>query len=309
MTKENKRLTEVSFAMMSNEHNELVLDDLFLLNDNLDKDLPLVSEEKLRQTKQLMPLKIMFTMVVTCHKGSIKTRINLMEYNLKSHDVLLITPNSIMELVDVEPGTRLSTMCFADGQLENELIHIAPIALRKYFLIPMLYHVSEDDMDDLTTIYRLMRKTIQRSKGSYAKEAILHYLQVLTCKFMEKKEEMLNDPSFGSKLNRQQEILYDFMQAVHDNCADHRDLKFYADKLCLSTAYLAHVISEVSGRHASMWIRDSVILEAKAMLRNKSCTVQQVSNALNFPNQSFFGKYFKAAVGCSPRQYQQGGGD
>ena len=58
---------------------------------------------------------------------------------------------------------------------------------------------------------------------------------------------------------------------------------------------------------ASEWIKDAVILEAKAMLRKGSYTVQQVSLALNFPNQSFFGKYFKSAVGMSPRQYQQEG--
>ena len=39
------------------------------------------------------------------------------------------------------------------------------------------------------------------------------------------------------------------------------------------------------------------------MLRTGNYTVQQVSDALNFPNSSFFGKYFKAAVGCSPRRY------
>lgn len=39
------------------------------------------------------------------------------------------------------------------------------------------------------------------------------------------------------------------------------------------------------------------------MLRTGNYTVQQVSDALHFPNSSFFGKYFKAAVGCSPRRY------
>ena len=33
-------------------------------------------------------------------------------------------------------------------------------------------------------------------------------------------------------------------------------------------------------------------------------TTQQVSDLLNFPNQSFFGVYFKKEVGCSPRAYQ-----
>lgn len=42
------------------------------------------------------------------------------------------------------------------------------------------------------------------------------------------------------------------------------------------------------------------------MLKSNKYTVQQVSDLLNFANASFFGKYFKAVVGCSPRKYQAG---
>lgn len=51
-------------------------------------------------------------------------------------------------------------------------------------------------------------------------------------------------------------------------------------------------------------ISDNVILEAKVLLISKTLSVQQVSDKLNFPNSSFFCKYFKSATGCSPRQYQ-----
>lgn len=60
---------------------------------------------------------------------------------------------------------------------------------------------------------------------------------------------------------------------------------------------------QVSGRYAGDWINDYVILEAKALLKSKKYTVQQVCDMLNFSNPSFFGKFFKAAVECSPRKY------
>jgi len=50
---------------------------------------------------------------------------------------------------------------------------------------------------------------------------------------------------------------------------------------------------------------DYVILEAKALLKSTNMTVQQVGDELNFPEQSFFGKYFKRIVGVSPREYKQ----
>ncbi len=69
--------------------------------------------------------------------------------------------------------------------------------------------------------------------------------------------------------------------------------------MCLSPKYFAQMIYKESGKHAKDWIRDFVIKDAKAMLKSGNYTVQEVSETLHFANQSFFGKYFKDAVGCS----------
>ena len=75
-------------------------------------------------------------------------------------------------------------------------------------------------------------------------------------------------------------------------------------KLCVTSKYLSQVVHKVSGRFAGDWITDFVILEAKALLKSRKYTVQQIADKLNFANQSFFGKYFKEKVGCSPTEYQ-----
>lgn len=64
-------------------------------------------------------------------------------------------------------------------------------------------------------------------------------------------------------------------------------MTFYAEKLCLTPKYLSQVILEVSDRHATDWIRDYVILDAKALLKSGRYTVQQVGDLLNFSNASF----------------------
>lgn len=58
-------------------------------------------------------------------------------------------------------------------------------------------------------------------------------------------------------------------------------------------------------KSAAEWIDDYVILEAKALLRSTNLTIQQISYELNFPSQSFFGKYFKRLTGMSPKEYKE----
>jgi AraC-like DNA-binding protein len=108
--------------------------------------------------------------------------------------------------------------------------------------------------------------------------------------------------SSGGKV-RHQEIYNQFIREVQENYARERAISFYADRLCVTPKYLSQVVKQISGRLAGEWISDYVILEAKALINSHKYTMQQISDMLNFANQSFFAKYFKEKVGCSPSKY------
>ena len=82
-------------------------------------------------------------------------------------------------------------------------------------------------------------------------------------------------------------------------------MSFYADKLCISPKYLSLLVKETTGKSAARWIDEFVLMEAKNLLRFSGKNVQQVAYALNFTNQSSFGKYFKHMTGQSPTEYQK----
>ena len=82
-------------------------------------------------------------------------------------------------------------------------------------------------------------------------------------------------------------------------------MAFYAEKMCITPKYLSVVVSKASHRKPSDWIRDYVILDAKAMILSGEYTIQQVSDLLHFANPSFFGRYFKDAVGCAPGKFAE----
>lgn len=95
------------------------------------------------------------------------------------------------------------------------------------------------------------------------------------------------------------------INGIEITVTSERQIKFYADKLCLDPKYASQLIKQASGRMAGDWIQDRVILEAKLLLLDGNHNVQQVADALNFTSQSFFGKYFKNATGMSPKAYKE----
>ncbi len=105
--------------------------------------------------------------------------------------------------------------------------------------------------------------------------------------------------------SRRTAYVQEFVRLVHLNYTKERSVLFYAGKLCVSPKYLSILVKETTGRSAAAWIDHFVIMEAKNLLRFSGKNVQQVAYALNFVNQSAFGKYFKHLTGMSPTEYQK----
>ena len=83
-----------------------------------------------------------------------------------------------------------------------------------------------------------------------------------------------------------------------------RDVVFYAHEQNLTARYFSSIIKEKSGRTALQWIVRMVISESKQLLESSDMSIKEIAMQLNFPTQSFFGKYFKQYVGMSPKKYR-----
>ncbi len=116
-----------------------------------------------------------------------------------------------------------------------------------------------------------------------------------------KRMENFNPDQSGGRRNA---YVHDFIKLVNVYYTKERSVSFYASKLFISPKYLSLLVKEATGRSAARWIDDFVIMEAKNLLRFSGKNIQQVAYALNFSNQSSFGKYFKHLTGLSPTEYQ-----
>ena len=248
------------------------------------------------------PFKLAFTLVVFCLHGSMRVRLNLKEYVLKANDVLVTLPGYIGECLEMDADTEVAVMGFAGNRLMGERQSALYMAFRKFLASTSLIHFSPAEMDESMNLYHLMRAKLEQEDYAFQLEAVSGYLQVLFYNGCQWLANHRRQPLKQVK-NRCQQLFEDFLGLVEAHYTEQRGVAFYAERLCLTPKYLSQVILKASGRYVNDWIRDYVILEAKALLKSGRYTVQQVGDLLNFPNASFFGKYFKAAVGCTPRQY------
>lgn len=99
-------------------------------------------------------------------------------------------------------------------------------------------------------------------------------------------------------------IFIRFMELLSKYFTQERHVEFYASKMHISPQYLSTTVKQVSGKSPSVWIANRTIEEIKHRLLHTEATIKEIAYALNFPNLSFFGKFFKKATGMSPKQYR-----
>ena len=110
--------------------------------------------------------------------------------------------------------------------------------------------------------------------------------------------------SEATSRSRNEEYFNQFMGVLARHYMQQRSVGFYAGQLNLTPKYLTTIIRKTSGRTAVQWIDDYVVLEAKNLLKYSTMSIQEISYYLNFPNQSFFGKYFRNHTGMTPSAYR-----
>lgn len=107
---------------------------------------------------------------------------------------------------------------------------------------------------------------------------------------------------------RIQTLFKRFMLILENNYAAEHGVQFYAEQLCISSKYLTQICRKVVQKTPKSLIDYKLFSAALGMLDRTDKTIQEVSNTLGFPDQSYFSRFFKRCLGVSPVYYRQNPG-
>ena len=279
----------------------------FMLADNMDSSGKAIDLASDSDTAPFMaspyPFKIEFYMGLVCLGGFMRVSLNLSEYRLCRGDVLVVQPGDIGRNIEISPDCRIIVIAFSDKNFVKDADPGGAMLAMRFLSYGSLLHLSDEDLMETEDIYNSMRKRVQQPDYLYKRELLVSYMHVLFCNCCQLMASGAGGGTVETR-SRKVQIFNGFLDLLKEYHTTERAISFYADKLCITPKYLSQVIYGASGRHAGEWIRDYVILEAKALLRIRQYSIQQISDMLNFANQSFFGVYFKKATGFSPSEYR-----
>ena len=277
-------------------------DGQLFLNDTIDEEWP----RKIKNFPEL-PAKMRFTAIFLCLGGSAHTRVSGNDYIINENDVFMVSLGNIAEKIRISNDFKaISVSIMPDSKL-MKFTYGSTRFLRNSLYEPSILTFTAEESKRMMSFFSTVKNIILYESDMFKEEALegasVMLASYLSARIANKKEDATAQQVVTKW--RSNELLRRFLTELSRNYTFERSVQFYARRLFISPKYFAQMIYKESGKHAKDWIRDFVIKDAKTMLKSGNYTVQEVSEILHFANQSFFGKYFKEAVGCSPIAYKE----
>lgn len=239
---------------------------------------------------------------VLCVRGEAVFNVFNSSYTMKQNCVLTVLPNAPVSLEKQSPDCRLYILAFNQMVLNNSyifssLVNYVPFVfespvielsrkaaniVRDYILVLIRAKGVRDFADNKEFVSTILQSFIYGLGSSYK----ISYSQ-------------------GVQGSRSKEIVRRLVEEIIVNYENERAPAFYADRLHITPQHLSSTVSKVTGKRVTDIIAQIVIADAQAKLKSTDMSVQEIAYSLNFPNVSFFGKYFKRYAGISPRGFRE----
>lgn len=251
------------------------------------------------------PCRIYAVTILICISGEAECMINLKHYHVEKNMIVVCFPDDIIQIKSAcqldAHAVLISLSLLNELRLDSNRRSDFYLRIRQNAVCQL----ASEQIATLKPYYTLLCDNIQRQTDE-THEIIKGLLRAFSYSIISKMRLYQPMPEEGNAMicNRNKQLFNEFMTLVKQYHTQHRGVKFYADKLCITPNYLSGAIKDYTGKTATEWVNNFVILEAKIMLKDSSLSIQEISYQLHFPNQSAFGKYFKLLVGMGPKQYR-----
>lgn len=239
-------------------------------------------------------------------EGETSVSFNLHEFRLKKDSMFIFTPKNILQ-VNSQQYFKADVIAISPDFMRCiniDIKNMMPLFL-KFVENPTLALTPEESRSMRGMIAQIERET-RGPETHFSFDIVSGLIAATIYKVGDIMYHYLAEHPEGqnNSHNRAEEYFKQFTHLLGEHFREERSVGFYARQLCITPKYLTTLIKRISGQSVSEWIDNYVILEAKTLLKYSTMSIQEIAYYLNFPNQSFFGSYFKRNTGMSPSQYK-----
>lgn len=275
------------------------------------------------------PQVLTYGAILICRKGKAMLNVNYKDWELYEGAVITLFPNDVVELKvdgdckspqtengdcrspETENGDCKSPQTANSFQAEilkynPSLLREASLQLEQTVYSSLRKDRCRQDTPVVTNIingmFSLLKVYFDQSECTCISQLVLCQLKAFFIGF---HEYLQRNPQYRPdevKSYRVRELFNRFMMLLERDYKISRDVNYYAEKMNISSKYLANIVNQVTGHTPKTIIDQYVILQLKLHLKRSTQSIKEMAWEFHFADVSFFCRYFKKHTGLTPQQ-------
>lgn len=230
-------------------------------------------------------------LLVMVERGKASVFVGENEYTLERNQILFMRPELPLKKLRSTTDFSVSLMAFPPSMLRDSTERMEPRFLLLLFT-QVIWGLDAENRKLVEHFRELFRFAVADYGRGYTRELVLSLVNGLVYGAYEMcGAARLENLSLDS--SRSRELFRNFMELLHEHLTREHEVQFYAGKLCISSKYLTQVSKGMIGRTPKQIIDETLMHEAMKLLDKNNSSIQDISVSLGFPDQSYFGRFFK----------------
>lgn len=257
-------------------------------------------------SQRLVVLKV--CAIVLCTSGQAELSIGGRDFQMTAGDLFVCRPNVPVEPQSSSADFTCSGMLVPIDFFDRNISMPGNMWETLRFLdnSPVI-HLTDEERQIMQQYVALVRAKLHAEPLRHHADVVDSIVRAFIYELGDRTERFIehNDTSYSSAEN----LFERFIRLLSSVYPKPREVKDYAQRLCVTPKYLSAVCKHVTGKPASAIINHAIVQDIKFHLRRKDKSIKEIASEMGIPNLSYFGKYVRRELGMSPRTFRQQAAD
>ena len=167
-------------------------------------------------------------------------------------------------------------------------------------------HLSEEERSIVMDCLKIIRMELEHGVDKHSKTLLVNHIELLLnyCMRFYERQFITRGKTNRDVLTRFENLLDEYFESALAEQDGLPTVKYFADKLCLSSNYFGDMFKKETGKSPQEYIQEKVIELAKERISDTADTVSQIAYSLGFQYPQHFCRLFKRRVGYTPSEYR-----
>lgn len=267
-------------------------------------DINYISSEKTNLRNYLgKPLRSRGCIIMLCESGYAIVECNFTRKIFKKWCMAVIFSDTLfsIEKISADFSVRIFELSVA---LTDEATFISTSSFFDWLDENQIFYIPENIRMDVMLWIKGMDWIERQSDTCFKKVMTRNQCQNFFIGFESIVKPMLSTKKLAT-ISPSRKLFHKFCQLLCEHCRTRHDVKFYADKLCITPYYLSKITDRIFQTSPKELIDRQLTMEIKALLTTTDLTVKEIADRYCFESASYLGRYFRRHVGMTPLDYRE----